>query len=657
MEPDSAQGKATCDEAVQLMTSTTTTDSPQRPALVFRVGITGARCLREDQRERIAQELKSTLALIRSEMVALSQGDRVSLFYEQASTGRVSPVVRLISPLAKGADRLAARGAYALGMPVDVPMPFPQSIYETDFRGSEGNCPGEVPLTPGEDVAEFRALLAQCTGKVMLDGARDTADWNGGDLFEGQSYEAVGRYVVRHCDLLLAVWDGTSGAGRGGTQETVDYATRVGVPVWWIHASRTTAPRWLADWLDLQREPEPGRSAAESLRFHLTRLIPAPIAASHGHRTALVKLATWRQTPEAAPALVYFKQPRLPVRRIWNAHRILLQCVSWTRASRGPSHQAGRQTAQLPVVPTSDPPAYWLRLFTAADSRAGDFIVRYRSSYVLVILFAALSLIVGEFADLLKRPLPGRLQWLAALPEILLLAVAVVVLLVSVRGNWHLKSIEYRLLAELFRKQKTLATLGWALAISGVEHLADSEELSWVAWLLAATQRASPFPYCATDEAGLTVLRVEEVQYLLVEQIAYHQQREAISERAAENLERLGGLAFVGLAIVAVVNLWAFAGQREHAELVLGWLAGILPSISAAFLAIRSYAELELLAEQSRTMVADLSRAKCRLDRLDTRRPLASQSLGAEVTAIATLMLQDLEGWGRVFRGKLLETP
>ncbi len=193
-----------------------------------------------------------------------------------------------------------------------------------------------------------------------------------------------------------------------------------------------------------------------------------------------------------------------------------MKCVAWNNATKRASRRASERTPKLTSHPTvahtSGTQAYWLRLYEEADSRAGDFIIRYRSSYVLVILLAALSLIVGEFAEIIKNLLPKHFLWLAALPEIVLLALAVLVLLISVRQDWHLKSIEYRLLAELFRKQKTLATLGWALAISGVEHLADSEGLSWVAWLLAASQRASPFPHCATDEAGLTVLRVEELE-------------------------------------------------------------------------------------------------------------------------------------------------
>jgi hypothetical protein len=35
---------------------------------------------------------------------------------------------------------------------------------------------------------------------------------------------------------------------------------------------------------------------------------------------------------------------------------------------------------------------------------------------------------------------------------------------------------------------------------------------------------------------------------------------------------------------------------------------------------------------------------------------MAAQDLGAETDAVATLMLQDLEGWARLFQVKPLET-
>jgi hypothetical protein len=45
------------------------------------------------------------------------------------------------------------------------------------------------------------------------------------------AYAAVGRYVVDHCDVLIAVWDGKPSASRGGTAEIVRYALQQDRPV------------------------------------------------------------------------------------------------------------------------------------------------------------------------------------------------------------------------------------------------------------------------------------------------------------------------------------------------------------------------------------------------------------------------------------------
>ena len=89
--------------------------------------------------------------------------------------------------------------------------------------------------------------------------------------------------------------------------------------------------------------------------------------------------------------------------------------------------------------------------------------------------------------------------------------------------------------------------------------------------------------------------------------------------------------------------------------MIFGLLGTILPAVSAAFIGIRAYAELQLLAEQSHHMAAELERAQHRVERLDPNRPLASQDLGAEAASVATLMLQDLEGWAQLFRVKGVE--
>jgi hypothetical protein len=87
----------------------------------------------------------------------------------------------------------------------------------------------------------------------------------------------------------------------------------------------------------------------------------------------------------------------------------------------------------------------------------------------------------------------------------------------------------------------------------------------------------------------------------------------------------------------------------------LGLAGAILPAVSAALVGFRAYAELELLKEQSESMLQAMQRAKRQIMELDPNEPLASQALGSALAGVATLMLEDLEGWARLFRGKVLD--
>jgi hypothetical protein len=194
--------------------------------------------------------------------------------------------------------------------------------------------------------------------------------------------------------------------------------------------------------------------------------------------------------------------------------------------------------------------------------------------------------------------------------------------------------------------------LGWALSIGKVQRLAYIDQLSWLAWLFASTQRCAPLPEgsIAGKESGRTIL-----VNLIDEQLAYHRRRETTALNASRTFEKLSSLAFAG--VVTFVFLKVITELFHHHALAIGFglVAIVLAGISAAFFAIRSYAELQLLAEQSHQMVLELSNARIRVSRLDMNRALVSQDLGVQATAVATLMLQDLDGWGILFRGKLME--
>jgi len=78
---------------------------------------------------------------------------------------------------------------------------------------------------------EFRTLLAKSAEPVFLRSrsiATDAGSAREAAELRRAAYENVGRYVVDHCDLLLALWDGQPGRGRGGTKEIIDYAIAQG---------------------------------------------------------------------------------------------------------------------------------------------------------------------------------------------------------------------------------------------------------------------------------------------------------------------------------------------------------------------------------------------------------------------------------------------
>jgi hypothetical protein len=111
---------------------------------------------------------------------------------------------RLLSPLAEGADRVAAEVALASGIQLFVPMPMAQVEYERDF-------------TSPESLQEFRRLLsaAQSDWEVR-DGAssQTSVDENGN---RAQKYAAVGDYIARTSHVLIFLWDGRHNQKVGGT--------------------------------------------------------------------------------------------------------------------------------------------------------------------------------------------------------------------------------------------------------------------------------------------------------------------------------------------------------------------------------------------------------------------------------------------------------
>ncbi|MGE0419909.1 MAG: hypothetical protein AB7O80_24150, partial [Acetobacteraceae bacterium] len=134
--------------------------------------------------------------------------------------------------------------------------------------------------------------------------------------------------------------------------------------------------------------------------------------------------------------------------------------------------------------------------------------------------------------------------------------------------------------------------------------------------------------------------------------------RERDDGRAARRLASGGEMIFfvVMAAVLMKIALLLLEGSPDPNHMQwLGLLAVGGPAVAAAFLAIRFYAELLLLERRSRHMQRAMTRGLRRAQALDLAEPLASQELGSIGHEIATAMLQEVDGWARAFRVKVVE--
>jgi len=597
----------------------------------------------------LTQQLQDILSMVKHKLHELAAQAEAAGLYAPGP-----PILRMISPLAEGADRLAAVTAGALGYRLQAPLPFPAAEYERDFP---------------ESVTEFRALLELAEGDVLaLDGGRGEA--------EARSYEAVGRLVVRNCDLLIAIWDGGNGKGRGGTAEIVQFAVRHGLAVWWLRADGTGDPGWLAG-PSAARSPEAcpsGKMATALLAEYLAHCILPAAEAAKSHTGIIGYLfGRLRRHKALSPLAALLSETELKKNVLWSLHHRVMR---WAAGQAAPAAASTPAHPVPPAVP-SEVWAYWQSFYQPMDHCAVGYAERYRSSYVLIFALAALAAcnaVLGVGFHGLARVVTG----IATGVELISLLGILTVAGLNELLRWHPRSITYRLLAELFRKQQALALLAWSLPAAeaaAVTSGADSELAgepkpvardALVGWYFNAVLRAAPLPRGNLSGAALRHIYTVIDASLVTGQAEYHARRRWEVEHAARHFGRLGAgffLLTLGAVFVKFLLIWLplflpalRAGEvLENSMFVIGFIAALLPVLSAAFVGIRSYAELELVADQSLRMQRILTHAEAQLRHVALDLPLASQALGTEILLLAEAMLRDVRGWAQLFRVKAVD--
>ncbi len=602
-----------------------------RPSLAFRVGVTGARDLSSEKLGSLRPAVTDFLALVARELTKLAEDPRARVAYDISPSGSGAQVeLRLVSPLAEGADRLVACEALEAGFAIYAPLPFPQAEYEKDFPGS---------------IEAFHALLARAE-MLELDGARG---------LEAESYREVGRFVVRNCDLLIAIWDGERERGVGGTGEIVQFAANARMPVWWIDATGKKPARLIDEAMHLldPNSAPMGADATAGVTRYLARTILPPTL-PEPERNGILGFIALRigrlLAHDGAPLNGYLAEKPLSAKFFWGAYAHLMHWLG------------SNLDIETPCLapPASRAQEWWREHYETADRYSSGYGDRYRSSYVLIAAFAFIALA----ASALGAAVPRDWQVYIAGLEILALGGIATLVIVNHLYRWHERWISYRLLAELCRKQYVLSSIGRSLpgtevvrlSLDAMEQHNDSAlpREAWVAWYFAAALRAAPFP--AGDLSLAKPYALDIARSLIVEQTAYHRGRKHRNQEASRRIEQLGEFFFL---------LTILAGGMKASTLFFGDLqaltgpgaaaGAVVSAASGAFVGVRAYSEFSLLVRQSTHMLRVMKEADAEFAAISIDRPLASRELGRKMYALALLMMNDVRGWAQLFGIKTLE--
>jgi len=503
------------------------------PVIPFRIriGVTGHRDLTETE-----DLSKRVVSACRKGVFELF--DRRSRQILQSSP-QLPVAFSIVTPLAEGADRLVTKallGEKNFGdTRIEAILPLRKEDYVRDFRSEASR-------------QEFEALLGMARRPITLKGPSHR-----GDLFatdsgsdRRQAYEDVGRYVVDHCDVLIALWNGKPSGGKGGTAEIVEYARKRRRPMIVIS---TESPYGIA----LERGNMPDAGALRQIEA-----LNAGPAEQTGRRAYIDHVfrdlfdnPEGRFVPDATKQLV--RDNLLP-------------------------------------------------LYVSASTIAKRNQAWYRYAGLIVYAFSAAAVALVALGTLFQR-----FSHIAFFLEFLLLLTILVTVWLADRRRSHRKWIENRFLAERLRSAVFLAVCGVEASPIDVPPYLRTAHGShdWMvrafdeAWGRLPKMSGCREEYCGECAAFVRKRWIED-------QVDFHRRRSADLGTMSRLLERSGMMIFLVAMAAAVTHLiLSLSGHGAHSERleqVLTFIAIALPAAGAAIGGIRAHREYSRVEKRSQNM-------------------------------------------------------
>lgn len=479
--------------------------APRTFAIPLVVAVTGHRDLVEAEVPQIRQRVQDLL-----KSLAAQYPDRR---------------LRVMSPLAEGADQLVAEVALDLGIELTVPLPMPRHLYLQDFKTPDARAQFESLCDRATEVFELPLARGNTVEKISTPGPA-----------RNREYAQVGVFQCAHCHILLAIWDGKVTADLGGTGQVVKFHHDDVMPG---YTTRTMATQQML--VDDESD----------LVYHIVCSRDRPDGAPGEGLTPLD--AFWftkdRENPRSQeiPA-----QHQLIFERSGEFSRDAVQHAEEIQANKYPLY-SDEQRERLPpgVDDIND-------LFCIADWLA----ICYQKKVLLTLRMTHLLAFLMGLMFILYNDLDAWPYFMLAF--LMFFALSAGIQQAAGRRGWHRKYLDYRTLAEGLRVQ-----FYWAVAGIGSENESkfahdnflqtQDPELGWIRNVMRVAGTEYDVSRNA-DSAGLEFVIREWIGEQDSGQLGYFAKKSSERIRRNRFTERLGHLSL--LTSVVMVTVFLVAGSR-----------------------------------------------------------------------------------------------
>ncbi|MEO8455279.1 MAG: DUF4231 domain-containing protein [Sphingomicrobium sp.] len=585
------------------------TSRPPLLPFVLSVGVTGHRAdvLPAGSVEPLRARIRDVLLLVAEAGEALLQKERDCF-------APLPPRLRFVSPIADGADQIAAELALELGWELQAVLPFGR----TEYRASLANHGARE---------RFDALLERATCTLELPGDKDR---------ELDAYVMTGRATVAHCDMLIAVWDGLPPRGRGGTGEVVQLAITRGTAVIHLPPDSDAPARLLWSAFDptvLTTADDPtverplDRPDIDALLQGL--LMPPPDEQEQDFlkRFTHERLRHIRARIEYPLLLAAAGVGRFGAKDFANKHCEAQIRDEWRRYREGCAE--GHQI--------SAPIDLLEQAYSWADRLATHFAQTYRSGHIFNFLLGGVAVCLG-----LSAFMAPHLKFEFAAVEVVITLAIILNAAIGSRNEWHRRWLDYRQLAERLRPMRSLKLLGIAAPDPpGTE--TNPVPKRWIDWYASGIWRAMGCPAGLIDGPRAARLAEAIAVYEVAPQVGYHERHSHQIEMLDHRLGWIGTVLFAATLVVSVATLVGLAIGADFVTRYGNWFTLIsagFPALGTAVFGIRFQADFGGDALRSLATANTLRQIE---EELRKQVPLSRAADLAEQAA--RIMLADLDEW------------